>query len=200
MPPSWTLTGPVRPGRMVCAPESRLSPLCRKPEDKTIAKSQIMKKTMLFELALALNSDEEVENTAFAIDESANKRNGYTLPELLVTICVIGLLMAILLPAVQRAKKQARSIACQSNQRQWGIAFTVDDEPIRHYTCFRSHYCSPSLNVVICPSYFWSNSFEIHSVGPVLDRASRFSKSLIQGLGHFTRQGVRSGTSAPERL
>jgi len=96
-----------------------------------------MKTTMLLELAWALNSDEEVENTAFAIDEPANKHDGYTLPELLMTICAIGVLTAILLPAVQRVRKQARSIACQSNQRQWGIAFTVDDEPISYLDRFQ---------------------------------------------------------------
>jgi len=47
---------------------------------------------------------------------------GFTLIELLVVIAVIALLMAILLPVLGRVRKQARTVVCQSNLRQWGIA------------------------------------------------------------------------------
>ena len=59
-----------------------------------------------------------------------HKQNGYTLIEILVAISVIGGLMGLLLPAVQRVRKQARTIGCRSNQRQWGIAFAMDDENV----------------------------------------------------------------------
>ncbi len=51
-----------------------------------------------------------------------NRRSGFTLIELLVVIAVIAILMAILMPALNRAKKQARMITCQANLRQYGIA------------------------------------------------------------------------------
>jgi prepilin-type N-terminal cleavage/methylation domain-containing protein/prepilin-type processing-associated H-X9-DG protein len=54
----------------------------------------------------------------------------FTLVELLVVIAVISILGALLLPALSRAKKEAKTIACMSNQRQITISYrlALDDE------------------------------------------------------------------------
>jgi prepilin-type N-terminal cleavage/methylation domain-containing protein len=53
------------------------------------------------------------------------KRRGFTLIELLVVIAIIALLTAILMPALQRVKKQARTVACLTKLKQWGLYFSM---------------------------------------------------------------------------
>ena len=67
------------------------------------------------------------------------ERKAFTLIELLVVIAVIALLMAILLPAFQRVKRQAKAVVCQSNLRQWGTLFATGMAESEGYL----PYCSP---------------------------------------------------------
>jgi len=69
--------------------------------------------------------------------ETARTRHGFTLVELLVVIAIIGILVALLLPAIQAAREAARRSQCVNNQKQLSLAFLEFHDSMKRFPAGR---------------------------------------------------------------
>lgn len=135
-------------------------------------------------------------------------KRGFTLIELLITIAIISLLMSILMPALARARKQARAVVCQMNLHQWGLIFSMylgdsDGKFFQGYTgpttteendmwtgALRPYY-SKDPEIQCCPLADKPRTEADGSPGPGANRSVTFSAwgKLYEPLPKWYRKG-----------
>jgi len=100
-------------------------------------------------------------------------KTGFTLIELLVVISIIALLMSILMPALGKVKKAAKSMVCLANVRRIAIAGTIYLLEEEAFPPFRMSVVRPTDTVNFVNEYGrvkprWPWFFD-HGIGPVID-------------------------------
>jgi len=108
----------------------------------------------------------------------------FTLIELLVVISVIVLLIAILLPALRRAKNLARETVCQANLKQWGQImdlYTQESEG-------RFPELSLAVDIYILRGPYEENNHRVSAYAPVSTEGISCCPTATQGPGDSTRK------------
>lgn len=114
-------------------------------------------------------------------------RNAFTLVELLVVIAIIGILIALLLPAVQAAREAARRSECKNNLTQLILAVHNFEMAHRHYPAGTKEERGPILNQ---PSGYHHNW--IGQILPYIEKGNAFRHiDFDKGVYHKNNRPVR---------
>ncbi|MBN1816961.1 MAG: prepilin-type N-terminal cleavage/methylation domain-containing protein [Sedimentisphaerales bacterium] len=113
------------------------------------------------------------KNTETGRGVSMRPARAFTLIELLVVITVIGILLAVLTPALKKAKEATKKLICASNVRQFGIALGA-------YTMEHEERLPPSSCHMDHPEQYWLHILAAYSDSDLLYRCpSDTSKDFI---------------------
>ena len=116
-----------------------------------------------------------------------HKTRGFTLVELLVVITIIGMLVALLLPAVQNARETGRRNTCSNNIRNCGLALNMVENTTKAYPGFvnNMHGKRASWCVMILPYLEHNNLYRIWQQTPAPPSGPPSGTTSTNGTQYF---------------
>lgn len=109
------------------------------------------------------------------------RQRAFTLVELLATIAIIGLLIALLLPAVQSAREAARRVACGNNVKQWALAMQLHHQSLNCFPYFSQRRNDPEVNTASGRAH--TRSFVV-ALWPFMDGLSLYNQWNMNDLSN----------------
>jgi prepilin-type N-terminal cleavage/methylation domain-containing protein/prepilin-type processing-associated H-X9-DG protein len=148
---------------------------------------------------------------------SSQKRAAFTLVELLVVIAIIGILVALLLPAIQAAREAARRSQCTNNLKQIGLATHNFHDSRKKLPPFRVADHQPTWLVLILPFFeeqqianLWdeklgcyfdqTHAFRTQVVQPFICPSQQHDSLIISALPDAVHSHPKSDPGAPGNL
>ncbi|MDO4583120.1 MAG: DUF1559 domain-containing protein [Planctomycetia bacterium] len=119
------------------------------------------------------------------------KRAGFTLVELLVVIAIIGMLVGLLLPAVQQARSAARRMSCANNLRQLGLAMLNYESNNRGFPI--GMYTFEGDDMVSRGEEHWRNDHCWYSqMGPYIEQTAWYQRiDFTKAMTHIVNEEAR---------
>ncbi len=120
------------------------------------------------------------------------RTRGFTLVELLVVIAIIGILVALLLPAVQAAREAARRMSCSNNMKQVGLAMHNYHDTYKTFPYGEG--AAPSA--LTGSGYAWNGPNWRVAILPFMEQAPMYDQLNFSGTFDACRPGFRGRENA----
>jgi prepilin-type N-terminal cleavage/methylation domain-containing protein/prepilin-type processing-associated H-X9-DG protein len=126
------------------------------------------------------------------------QRSAFTLIELLVVIAIIGLLIALLLPAVQNSREAARRLQCKNNLKQLGLALHGHHDAKKRFPPgYVSKLGKGGWNDDLGPGWGWATVILPYLEQQNIDRQIHFAKDIKDASNAAVRTTVLPGLQCP---